>query len=252
MKRFLILQLRPLDEAADNEYEAILKYGNLKEEEVHRIRMESESFAGLRANDYAGIIVGGGPSNVSDGESSKPDFQIRFEEELNSLYEQVLSEDIPYLGTCYGLGSFMSFMGAIVSKERYSEKVGYTEVTLAPKADDDCLLKGLPKNFLAFVGHKEACQEVPESAVLLGSSKQCPVQIVRFKENIYATQFHCELDAEGIKARIGYYKNHGYFDPDEADMIIESTRNIITKEAGLILKRFVEQYRQRIDSSMVN
>ena len=45
MKPILILQLRQIDEVADNEYEAFLHHGHLKKEETHRIRMERESIA---------------------------------------------------------------------------------------------------------------------------------------------------------------------------------------------------------------
>lgn len=243
MKPFLILQLRELDEAADSEFRAFLKYGHLNEDEVRRIRMEKESFAGLKAEHYAGIIVGGGPSNVSDDEISKPDYQLRFEAELDMLYEQVLEKDLPYLGNCYGLGSFMRFMGAMVAKEKYSEEVGHTAITLTDEAQNDPLLEGLPGSFEAFVGHKEACQFVPEGGTLLASSAGCPVQMVRFKKNIYATQFHTELDAQGIAERIEFYKHHGYFDPEAANQLIARTENVVTTEAGLILKRFIDRYR---------
>ena len=243
MKSFLILQLRSLDAAADSEFQAFLKYGQLNETQVLRIRMEKESFAGITASDYAGIIVGGGPSNISDEESSKPGWQRRFEAELDLLYEQIVEEDIPYLGNCYGLGSLVRFLGSEVSKERYSEEVGYTTITLSKEANDEVLLSGLPKKFKAFVGHKEACQEVPEGSVLLGSSSTCPVQMIRHKKNIYATQFHTELDAAGIAERVDFYKNHGYFEPEAANEIISRTKDIVTREAALILHRFVQRYR---------
>lgn len=243
MKPFLILQLRELDEAADSEFRAFLRYGNLEEREVRRIRMEKESFADIRVQDYAGTIVGGGPSNVSDEEGQKPAYQRRFEAELSSLYQQIVAGDLPYLGNCYGLGSVVRYLGGEVSKEKYFEAVGYTTIQLHDQANSDPLLKGLPTQFKAFVGHKEACQAVPQGGVLLASSAACPVQMVRFKSNIYAIQFHSELDADGIAERIHFYKDHGYFDPDEADHLIAGTKDVVTREASLILQRFVERYR---------
>ena len=243
MKPFLILQLRELDGPADNEYEAFLKYGKLKPSEVRRIRMEKESFAGLDVSDYAGVMVGGGPSNVSDAESEKPHFQQRFETELNALYEQIFHKDIPYLGSCYGLGSIARFKGAPVSKERYSEPVGSARIEITEDGQQDPLLQGFPAQFTAFNGHKEACQTLPEGGVLLASSEACPVHMIRFGKNIYATQFHCELDAEGIAVRIKYYMNHGYFAPELADSLIQQTQDIIVQEPLLILQRFVERYR---------
>ena len=147
MKRFLILQLRGEDAAADNEFEAFLTYGNLKESEVHRIRMERESFAGLDPDGYAGVIVGGGPSNVSDEETSKPEYQQRFEKELDELYSRIFEKDIPYLGNCYGFGSVVKFAGGSVSKENYSEEAGYTEIRLNEHREQDPLLRGLPDAF---------------------------------------------------------------------------------------------------------
>jgi GMP synthase (glutamine-hydrolysing) len=243
MKPFLILQLREMDEAADREFEAFLRYGGLAESEVRRIRMEKESFANLDLSNYSGVIVGGGPSNVSDHETEKPEYQQRFEKELNTLYDQIFQNDIPYMGSCYGLGSMMKYKGGVVSREKYSEPVGTVEVLLNEAGKDDDLLRGLPEKFMAFCGHKEACQMVPGEGVLLGSSETCPVQIVRFRQNIYAVQFHCELDAEGLAERIRYYKHHGYFKPDEADILIDRTKDKVAEVPHLILKRFVERYR---------
>ncbi len=65
-KPFLILQLRPETEASDSEFEAILRKGGLTSDDVHRIRLDQQDLpADLRLDDYAGVIVGGGPGCVS-------------------------------------------------------------------------------------------------------------------------------------------------------------------------------------------
>jgi GMP synthase (glutamine-hydrolysing) len=245
MKPFLILQLRPIDAAADNEFEAFLRYGELRHEEVKRVRMEKESIADLDPNDFSGVIVGGGPSNVSDPEDKKSDYQRRFENELYVLFKHIFDNDTPYLGSCYGLGALVKFADGKVSKERYSEEVGYTIIHLNEAGKQDLLLQGLPDSFHAFVGHKEACQFVPDQGRLLGSSEGCPVQIVRFKNNIYATQFHTELDADGIIERIHLYKNFGYFEPERANELIDNVEGIKTVVAQQIFKRFINRYRTK-------
>ena len=242
MKPFLILQLRAVDAVADNEYEAFLHYGSLRPEETLRIRMEKQSLAGLDARRFAGVIMGGGPSNVSDRPDLKPDFQHRFEAELIPLFDQIFAEDVPYLGVCFGLGAVVSYAGGRVAKERYAEPAGHTTIHLLEAAASDPLLQGLPPSFTAFAGHKEACQFVPEGAVLLASSDACPVQMIRFRENIYATQFHTELDRIGIILRIHHYMNHGYFEPESADALIEEVKHIRTDTPHQILRRFVERY----------
>jgi GMP synthase (glutamine-hydrolysing) len=95
------------------------------------------------------------------------------------------------------------------------------------------------------LGHKEACDEVPRGAVLLMTGEACPVQMFRVGENVYATQFHPEGDAEGFTTRIHVYKHHGYFEPHEADALITAVADAQTPHAQDILARFVRRYAQR-------
>lgn len=243
MKPFLILQLRPENEASDNEFTAFLKYGELTEGEAHRIRMEKEGVPEIDLSDYSGIILGGGPSNVSDKIELKSDYEIKFENELNHLLDKIFKDDFPFLGVCYGIGAVNKFKGGLVSKEKYSEPVGTVEIELTEHAIHDDLLKALPQKFMAFCGHKEACQSLPEDSLLLAKSETCPYQMIKFKNNIYAMQFHTELDVEGILLRIEVYKNYGYFSPDDAKALIKKAKEYEVSFPNQILKRFVDKYK---------
>jgi len=244
MKPFLILQLRSIHEAADNELDAFLFYGGLKKLEIQRIRMEENGIPDLNLNDYSGIICGGGPSNVSDPKENKSQAQLRFEADLTRLYPQIIEKDFPFLGACYGIGSLTNYLGGEVSTSNYAEEVGLSIINLTEEADSDPLTKGLQKKFKAFTGHKEACQNLVTGATLLASSAKCPIQMIRYKNNIYATQFHPELDKEGLSLRINIYKNHGYFSPERAESIIDQIQYEDVTVPELILKRFVERYRR--------
>ena len=244
MKPFLLLQLRAVDTAAENEYEAFLKYGGLSEDQVYRIRMEKESIPEIDLNKYSAIIEGGGPFNVSDPLNKKSPEQIRFEKELIPLYDKIFREDFPFLGACYGIGSLAKYTGGEVSRENYSEPPGAVEVVLSNLAKEDPLLQKMPNKFEAFVGHKEACQELPTGAILLASSTDCPVQMIRFKKNIYATQFHPELDFEGLKLRVGIYMYEGYFEPEEANDLLDRNKDKQVFAPQLILKYFVDRYKR--------
>lgn len=245
MKPFLILQLRPIEEASNNEFEAFLKYGELKLNEVHRVRMEQECIPGLNLKDYSGVILGGGPSNVSDNREDKFEYQIQFETSLNNLMEEVIQLDFPFLGTCYGIGALNKHQLGEVSKEKYSEDVGAVRIELTTDGQKDDLLKNVPIEFLAYCGHKEACQSIPEHAVHLARSETCPYQMIRFKNNVYATQFHTELDKEGIELRIRAYENHGYFSPKDAESLAIEASNYDVKYPSLILRQFVEKYKRQ-------
>ena len=244
MKPFLILQIRPIDEASDDEFKAFMKYSGLKEDEVHRVRMEQNGIPEISLDNYSGIIVGGGPSNVSDSLSEKSDSQKRFESDLSNLLTKVFEKDFPFLGICYGMGALAKHQGGIVSKEKFSEGVGAVDIRVTDEGVTDKLLKDLPDVFMAYCGHKEACQDLPPGATLLAGSSECPAQMIRFQSNIYATQFHVELDEQGIKLRIDVYKNHGYFKPEDAQYLIDKMAGADVIYPSEILKRFVDSYKR--------
>ena len=244
MKKFLLLQIRPEDAASDNEYEAFMKFGGLTPDDVHRVRMEQNGIPHINLDDYSGIMQGGGPGNVSDPMEKKTDFQQKYEADLKKLFDKIIEKDFPYLGACYGIGALTNHIGGTVSKENFTEPVGAVDITLTEAGEKDPLLADMPKNFKAFVGHKEACQGLPQGAELLASSDTCPVQMIRIKNNIYGCQFHPELDTEGLIVRINVYKNAGYFPPEEAEPLIEQVKTEKVTEPSKILKNFVVRYKQ--------
>ncbi|QGX99897.1 glutamine amidotransferase [Roseovarius faecimaris] len=242
-KPFLILQLRPETEASDDEFAAILRKGGLNADQVHRIRLDQEGLPeGLDLADYSGVIVGGGPGCVSDAPEEKSEVEARIEEQVMSLMPQITSEDRPFLGCCYGIGILGKHLGGEVSKAAYGEPVGTSDCTTLPAAASDPLLEDVPGSFLAFVGHKEALQNLPEGCVHLVASATCPYQMIRYGQNVYATQFHPEADAAGFETRINIYKHRGYFPPETAEELIAMCRAANVTAPEKVLRNFVARY----------
>jgi GMP synthase (glutamine-hydrolysing) len=167
--------------------------------------------------------------------------QRRVEADLRGLLDRVITADFAFLGTCYGIGALGGHQGALVDR-RHAEPVGPVAVTLTPEGRQDPLLRGLPATFEAFTGHKEAISRLPPHAVLLARSASCPVQAFRIGSHVYATQFHPELDASGLCARIDVYKHAGYFDPAEADQLKALARRSRVVHPHAILRQFVQRY----------
>ncbi len=245
IKPFLILQLRPETPAADNEFEAFLDKGGLDERDTIRVRLERDPLPDdLDLHSLSGVIVGGGPGCVSDAPDAKSPEEKKIEQAVFSLMPEITRHDIPFLGCCYGIGVLAHHLGAPVTKERYGEPVGPTQCRLTNDAASDPLLEGLPDSFTAFVGHKEAVQSLPAGCVHLVASAPCPFQMIRYGKNVYATQFHPELDCNGLEVRINIYKNRGYFAPEEADALIAQGHATPVHMPELILKNFVDRYRK--------
>lgn len=238
----LILQLRPEDSTADSEYACFLKYGGLQANDTCRIRIEKSGIPDdLNLDDYSAIIVGGSPFDISTPEDEKSRVQKKIESGFNKLLKQVLAEDIPFLGACSGNGLLGNYLGANISK-KYDETVSCVTVDITEDGKQDKLLAGFPEQIDVLLGHKEAVDTTPDGATLLVTGKGCPVQMFRVGQNVYATQFHPEADAEEFWLRIDTYRNHGYFEPHEADELKKNVSEKLTPYAQEILKRFVENY----------
>lgn len=241
MKPFLFLGIRPEDVAADEEYAAMLRCSGLEERDLHRIRLEQRSLGAIDLDDWSGIILGGGPFQVSDPEATKGPVQQRVEADLAALLDDVVERDVPFLGCCYGIGTLGRHQGAVVDGT-YKETIGGSWIRLTDAGRTDPLFSPAGPRFGAYLGHKEAISRLPRHAVVLATSDACPVQAFRVRTNVYATQFHPELDLDGLVTRVRVYKYAGYFDPDQADATIETARAFGIDQTPPMLGRFVELY----------
>jgi len=140
-----------------------------------------------------------------------------------------------------GCGLLGNYLNTSISR-KYAEPVSEVTVALTEEGRKDALLSGFPDQISVLLGHKEACDETPDGATLLLRGEVCPVQMFRVGENVYATQFHPEGDSEGFTVRIHTYKNHGYFEPQQANALIRAINQADTPFAQDVLKRFVDRY----------
>ena len=241
-KPILILQLRPEDVTSDSEYACLLKYGGLRAEDTCRLRIEHHGIPdSLDVDEYSAIIVGGSPFDISIPQNKKSDIQKKIEADFNRLLQQVVTRDIPFLGACSGNGLLGNYLGTRIST-KYAEAVDCVTLTITEAGQHDPLLKGFPAQIDVLLGHKEAVDTTPEGATLLMTGRACPAQMFRVGDNVYATQFHPEGDAEEFALRINTYRNHGYFQPHEADELKKRASLKPTPHAQAILRRFVERY----------
>jgi GMP synthase (glutamine-hydrolysing) len=238
---FLLLASRAEDLAADEEYAAFLRCTGLDERDLHRVRMEAGPLPPVDLDDYAGVLLGGSPFTVSDPPELKSPTQQRVEAELAGLVDEVVARDTPFLGACYGIGALGLRVGGVVDRT-YGEPIGPTSIELTAAGKEDPLMAGLPPVFDALVGHKEACRVLPPGATLLATSATCPVQAYRLGRNVYATQFHPELDVAGLVTRVRVYQHMGYFPPDQVDALVARLLTAVVPEPARVLANFVARY----------
>lgn len=240
-KPFLLLSTRAENVAAHAEHLSFSRRTGIAPARLHQIRLESAAldpnFDVPNLADYSGIIVGGGPFNVMD--SHKSEAQVAVETWFSSLLDAVRDRSFPFFGACYGIGLLGTAGNGVISR-KFGEEASVAAVTKTDAGRQDPVLEGIPDTFYSPVGHKEAIEQLPKDAVLLGSGEHCPTQMFRLGDNAYATQFHPELDADTFAQRLGIYAGQGYYGPSgfEDAVLAARTKNIAL--SGLMLRNFAE------------
>lgn len=241
MKPFVLLATRADDEVADTEYEAFCRFTGLDEGDLRRVRLEAAPMPELDLDTVSGLILGGSPFDTTAPPELRSTTQDRVEAELGRLLDDVVAREVPFLGACYGIGTLGRHQGGVIDGT-YAEPVGPVRVTLTDEGRSDPLLADLPDEFDAYVGHKEACRVLPRDAVLLASSAGCPVQMFRVGRHAYATQFHPELDLDGILGRIRAYAGNGYFAAHEIEDVVARVGSVEVSVPRRLLAAFVARH----------
>ena len=174
MKPFLLLAIRPEDVAADDEYAAMLRCTGLEEGQLRRIRTEQGPIGRIDLDQWSGIILGGGPYQVSDPEDSKSAVQRRVEAELAALLDDVVARDHPFFGSCYGIGTLGRHQGAVVDRT-YGEPISGVQITVTEAGLSDPLFRVAGPSFGAYLGHKEAILKLPAHAMADPSNDQLTI-----------------------------------------------------------------------------
>ncbi|CAN5181570.1 glutamine amidotransferase [soil metagenome] len=243
MKPFLLLSIRAEPLAAVDEHAAFARYLGIEQHDLHRVELGAAPLD-VDLDDYCGVLLGGGSFTYSDDAATKSERQLLAEADLFALLDVVVGRDFPFLGACYGIGTLGSHQGGLVDTT-HPEPVGPLSVVLTREGAEDPVFAGLPDSFAAYGGHKEALAAPPAHAVRLATSSACPVQAFRVGEHVYATQFHPELDLEGLRTRIEAYATFGYFDPSEAEALCAAGAAVDVRHPGRILANFAARYRPR-------
>lgn len=126
----------------------------------------------------AGIILSGGPQNLSENTSLKVD-------------KKIFSFGIPILGVCYGMQLMAYMLGGKVTAGKSGE---YGPATLQITTNNK-LFTGLGPNQNVWMSHGDSVTKLPKGFSTIGKSVDCPTAaMVDKKRKFYAIQFHAEVD----------------------------------------------------------
>jgi GMP synthase (glutamine-hydrolysing) len=136
------------------------------------------------------VIILGGPDSANDGNP-------KMKNEL-ALIRNILEANVPYLGICLGLQTFVKAAGGQVVKCQTKE-VGFRDqngtyftVELTEEGQRDAIFRNIDHSFNVFHLHGETVI-LTENMKLLAVGKFCRNQIVKIGSNAYGFQCHFEL-----------------------------------------------------------
>ncbi len=138
-----------------------------------------------------GVVSLGGPQNVGEDHAwMKP--QLEF---LKATHEMQL----PLIGLCLGSQMIAAALGGQVGPMDRPE-LGFHNLVLSQAGQTDTILAGIPWASPMYQTHGYEVKQAPAGAAVLGSSKDCKVQVYRAGIRTYGFQFHPEFDRTMIEA----------------------------------------------------
>ncbi len=243
-----MMTTRDTEEVAKSERDALLHFTGLPEADLVNVRLERGPFPHIDFAQWDGVILCGSAYDASAPEEEKSENQKAVEKGIADLADRALASGFPVLGICYGLGVIARHLGGKVGPE-ISEDISAPVLTVTPQGRLDPILEGVPDQFHAYVGHHESVIDAPKEMVPLVTGAVAPLQMARVGSNMYLTQFHPELDYEGIKLRIEIFADYGYYPPEERQAVEERVSGVDVSPAHLVISNFVKRFSGRREAA---
>lgn len=234
--RMVLLQVRDLPAAAEQELGCFLARCRLERHQVRAINLVAEPQ--LRWHHVAGadvVMVGGAGSHTVTRE-------YPFTAPLMEVLARLFDEERPFFGSCWGHQLMAQVLGGTVVTDEAAKEVGTFEIEVTEAGRRDPLLDGFPPRFTVQLGHKDRVEEPPPGIEVLASTGRCRHQLVRLQgKPAYGSQFHSEMSDEDMRQRLRMYRRF-YLDDGsgEVDAFERSLRP--SPEADRLLGRFLDLY----------
>ncbi|MDT7041103.1 glutamine-hydrolyzing GMP synthase [Candidatus Nitronereus thalassa] len=154
----------------------------IRELKVHSVILPaSTTLKSIRECSPKGIILSGGPASVTS--IGRPRWA-----------KEVLQEEVPILGICYGMQLIAHYMGGRVGEAKHRE-FGRSELTVLDSSD---LFKGLEKTgpFSVWMSHGDRIEKLPQGFKAIARTGNSPIAAMKsanHRHQFYCLQFHPEV-----------------------------------------------------------
>lgn len=230
MSKLLFLSLRNGEigpDVAQAEYHDALRATGLSEVDMELRAIDSPDSELGPLDPVSGIIVGGCSLNVTNPERDA------WHKRIDDILSATVESGKPVFFVCFGISWLVDHLGGEVGRT-HPEPSGPTTVNVV--AED--ALAGPSGTFTALTGHTENPVRVPDSLTVVATGPDGMVQMVRYTDRVWATQFHAEMDADAMRTRMDFFHDYGYFPAEEYARIVADLPNHDVSRANGLLRTF--------------
>lgn len=204
MKPILVLQFRT-DQSLAHEQKCFAKFndGSYSLEFANPLNADFNVAKIKDLSNYSGLILGG------SAQFYLTDLSFEIEKKITQLIpfiRETLYRDFPTLGICFGHQLLAQVLGGTVEKNPDMAETGGAKITLKKKSSR--LFEHMPHDFYMIEAHKDSVTTLPETTLVLASSERCPIQAFSYKDNVFAVQFHPEIDTDLFLERVVLYPEY--------------------------------------------
>ncbi len=205
---------------------------------VHVIRPFAGDTVPKDAEDTWALIVLGGPM------AAWQDDQHAFLQDEVGLLQSCIAADTPTLAICLGAQLLARAAGARNYKGGMPE-IGWYQFDISAEGHGDPLFAGLHAQPRFFFSHHDTF-DLPQDALLLGSTRLYPNQAFRLGKRVYGVGFHPEKTAAMIEGFLTSQKEEiakyaGIIDPARIRRETDSLYPKRSAEARKLLENFFER-----------
>lgn len=173
-------------------FEEVLKKYSLGFRYIDANHLREDNIYNIKVSIYSGIIILGGPQSVYE-EDKYP--YLKFEK---MIIEKFLQKNSPVLGICLGSQILANMLGARVYKGDRGEEIGWYDIQITGDGAKDPIFSKYYPNLKVFQWHGDTF-DLPKDCVRIATSDKYLNQAFRYKQNVYALQFHVETRKEDAK-----------------------------------------------------
>lgn len=139
---------------------------------------------------YAAVLALGGRMGAHDDE------EFGWLTSERGLMKDVIAQDFPFVGICLGAQILATAVDG-KSVRTPTPEAGIVQLEFSESAKQDHLFGELVgKDVPATSWHQDYIVDLPDDAVILASTPDCPVHAFRIGSNVYGMQFHPEASIE--------------------------------------------------------